>query len=88
MLEVCKTRFSYDEMLDIDCLLLANAVNAVNCCEGVTACRHESTGEYTLVLSRRVPPAIHLGRELDLSCREHRSAYHEYMISAGKLFVS
>lgn len=80
-------RFSYDEMLDIDRPLLANAVNTVNRCEGVTACRHDSTGEYTLVLNCRVPPAIHLGLGLDFPCREHRKTYHEHMISAGKLFV-
>lgn len=63
--------FSYDEMLDIDCLILANAVNTVNRCEDVTACRQDSTGKYTLVLSCRVPPTIHLGRVLYLPCTDH-----------------
>lgn len=32
MSEACSVVFSYDEMLDVDGLLLANAVDTVDCC--------------------------------------------------------
>lgn len=87
MFETIKVRLSYDEMLDIDGLLLAKAVNTVDCCGRLL---HVARFKRQTYLDSQSPHSTSNPSRTGVRPTLQQRAWnihHEDMVSTSELFV-